>query len=67
LILGLGDLAAKWLFLPLTDHYTGADGKVDYQALFLWPTGLALGAAVLLALMFHPPKVEAADPGARAH
>lgn len=68
LILGLGDLAAKWLFLPLTDHYTGADGKVDYQALFLWPTGMALGAAVLLALMFHPPKVEAASgPGALSH
>jgi nucleoside transporter len=55
LILGLGDLAAKWLFIPLQAHYT-VDGATNYQALFLVPTGMALGAAVIMALFFHPPK-----------
>ena len=55
LILGLGDLAAKWLFVPLTERYT-QDGVVDYRALFLWPTGMAMLAAVLLLVCFHPPR-----------
>jgi nucleoside transporter len=53
LILGLGDLAAKWIFIPLAEHYT-VDGVTDYKSLFLVPTGLALAAAVLLALCFRP-------------
>ncbi|MCR9245774.1 MAG: MFS transporter [bacterium] len=60
LILGLGDLAAKWIFVPLSERYTDAvTKKVDYETLFLWPTGMAIGAGVLLALLFHPPKVDA--------
>ncbi|HEX5052665.1 MAG TPA: MFS transporter [Planctomycetota bacterium] len=61
LILGLGDLAAKWLFVPLTAHYTDADGVVDYRSLFQWPTGMALVAAVGLAVAFDPPAASAAD------
>lgn len=72
LILGLGDLAAKWLFLPLQAHFTsevpkvgGAAGEltrvVDYQSLFQWPAGMALGAAVVLAMCFHPPQASATD------
>jgi nucleoside transporter len=49
LILGLGDLAAKWLFL------TVLAGK-DYKTIFLVPTGLSLVAVVLLALFFRPPR-----------
>lgn len=64
LILGLGDLAAKWLFVPLMKAWqvtapAGAEGTremIDYQKLFLVPVGLALVATVLLALFFHPPK-----------
>ena len=56
LVLGLGDLAAKWFFIPLQGSLTAADGSVDYKSLFLWPTGLALGAAVLLAVAFWPPR-----------
>ncbi|MBM4061510.1 MAG: MFS transporter, partial [Planctomycetes bacterium] len=65
LILGLGDLAAKWLFVPLQANYTAVVAKegvaegvkvVDYQSLFLWPTGMALVAAVLLAVAFRPPQ-----------
>lgn len=54
LILGLGDLAAKWLFIPLQARLTH-DGVVDYHALFLVPTGMAIVAILLLALFFHPP------------
>ncbi len=63
LILGLGDLAAKWTFFPylekLTTKTTGADGKeiatVDWQSLFLYPTALAVAGMVLLAFFFKPP------------
>ncbi len=54
LILGLGDLAAKWLFIPLQGYLTH-DGVVDYRTLFLVPTGMALTAMLLLGLFFHPP------------
>jgi MFS family permease len=54
LILGIGDLAAKWLFIPLQANLTN-DGVTDFRTLFLVPTGMALGAAILLALFFKPP------------
>lgn len=54
LILGLGDLAGKWLFLPLAESLT-KDGVTDYRTLFLVPTGMALAAMILLALFFRPP------------
>ena len=55
LVLGLGDLAAKWIFIPLQGKLT-VNGVLDYKQLFLVPTGMALAAAVLLALFFSPPK-----------
>ncbi|MFM7033967.1 MAG: MFS transporter [Planctomycetia bacterium] len=55
LVLGLGDLAAKWLFIPLQESLKGADG-IDYRRLFLFPTFMALVAAVALAVAFWPPK-----------
>jgi hypothetical protein len=55
LVLGLGDLAAKWLFIPLQERLT-ADGTVDYKQLFLWPTFMALAAAALLLVAFWPPR-----------
>lgn len=61
LILGLGDLAANWIFLPLKDSLT-VDKVTDYQALFLVPTGMALGGAILLGLFFHPPAFIAEAP-----
>jgi nucleoside transporter len=54
LILGLGDLAANWIFLPLKDELT-VEGATDYRTLFLVPTFMALGGAVVLALFFRPP------------
>lgn len=56
LVLGIGDLAAKWFFIPLQGSLTSAEGVVNYRSLFLWPTGLALGASVLLLVAFWPPK-----------
>lgn len=55
LVLGLGDLAAKWIFIPLQGSLT-KNGAVDYHSLFLWPTGMALVGALLLAIAFWPPK-----------
>ena len=70
LILGLGDLAAKWIFLKLQADLTttGADGVavVNYRSLFLVPTGLSLLAAILLALFFRPPQEKAVSVGAAA-
>jgi hypothetical protein len=66
LVLGLGDLAAKWFFIPLQGKLTAADGSVNYKELFLWPTGFALGAAALLLIAFWPPR-ELAAPADAAH
>lgn len=55
LVLGLGDLAAKWIFIPLQGSLT-TDGVVNYRELFLWPTGMSLAASVLLLFAFWPPK-----------
>ena len=63
LILGLGDLAAKWLFIPLMNSWKVTVGEgdqakvmIDYPKLFLVPVGLALVAAFLLLFAFRPPK-----------
>ncbi|MFM9059579.1 MAG: nucleoside permease [Planctomycetaceae bacterium] len=56
LVLGLGDLAAKWLFIPLQTKLTAADGTVDYRQLFLVPAFMALAAAAILLVAFWPPK-----------
>lgn len=55
LVLGLGDLAAKWFFIPLQASLT-RDGATDYRQLFLVPAAMAVGAAVLLAVAFWPPR-----------
>ena len=55
LILGLGDLAAKWIFVPLQGALTEG-GQTDYRSLFMVPTAMSVGAALLLALFFRPPR-----------
>ncbi len=69
LILGLGDLAAKWIFIPLQANLTPEGGVTDFRTLFLVPTGMALGAAILLGLFFKPPKniAAAGEAAAAAH
>jgi nucleoside transporter len=54
LILGIGDLAAKWIFIPLQDRLT-TSGQTDYRTLFLVPVAMAVAAALLLVLAFRPP------------
>ncbi|MDR7229406.1 nucleoside transporter [Caulobacter sp. BE264] len=54
LILGVGNVAASFIFPALIGHLT-VDGTVDYTTLFLVPTAMALAAVCLLALFFRPP------------
>lgn len=54
LILGIGDLAAKWIFIPLAGKYVTGEGFEGYRQLFMVPVGMSLAAAVLLALFFRP-------------
>ncbi|HEX7821653.1 MAG TPA: MFS transporter [Sphingobium sp.] len=62
LILGIGMVVASFVFPALISRLTGPTG-VDYQTLFLVPSGLALLGALLLAFVFRPPSVRPA----RAH
>jgi nucleoside transporter len=55
LILGVGNMVASYVFPTLIAALTGANGKVDYQSLFLVPVGLATLGALVLAFAFHPP------------
>ncbi len=63
LILGVGNVVASFLFPALIGRLSqavvGADGVtknvVDYSALFMVPTGMALVAVLLLAVFFRPP------------
>ena len=54
LILGIGDLAAKWLFIPLQGKLLTGRGLEGYRELFMVPVGMSLGAVILLALFFRP-------------
>ena len=55
LILGVGNVAASFLFPALMGRMKDGAGAVDYTSLFLVPTGMALAAVLLLALFFRPP------------
>jgi nucleoside transporter len=60
MILGFGALLA-YSICPLLIQKTFKHGDVvDFRSLFLVPCGIALGAAILLAVAFHPPKETAA-------
>ncbi|PZQ65367.1 MAG: MFS transporter [Phenylobacterium zucineum] len=66
LILGIGNVVASFLFPALIGQLTRADAagvaQVDYRALFLVPTGMALAAVVILALFFRPPEPRPTQP-----
>ncbi len=61
MILGLGAMACNTLCPFLTRKFM-VRGLVDFRRLFLVPCGVALAAAITLALFFHPPKPGAAEP-----
>ena len=56
LILGIGNVAASFLFPSLIAKWTDAAGNVDYRSLFLVPTAMALVAVLILAAFFRPPQ-----------
>lgn len=55
LILGVGNVVASFLFPALMGRLRTPDGAVDYQSLFMVPTGMALVAVLALAVLFRPP------------
>jgi nucleoside transporter len=55
LIIGIGPLVGGFLW-PFIQGLFTVDGVVDYRTVFLFPSGVALFAAILLLLFFHPPK-----------
>ena len=70
MILGFGALIANSICPTLIQHTFKHGDVVDFRGLFLVPCGIAVGAAVLLALAFHPPKevaVEVGEGAAAAH
>jgi len=56
MILGLGSLAANTICPYLRQTVFIQDGKTNYHSLFLVPLGVALVAAVALAVFFRPPE-----------
>ena len=69
MILGVGALVANSICPSLINVTFKHAGLVDFKGLFLLPCYIALGAAVTLALLFHPPKIAAQGGagGARPH
>ncbi len=63
-ILGLGPLAAYFVWPFLGDVFKVGDA-VDFQSLFMVPSAVALGAAIILFLFFRPPAK--AQPGLPPH
>ena len=60
LILGIGLLFASFGF-PYIRSLLTKDGVVDYQTLFLVPTGLAVVGTLLLMFAFNPPSEKAGE------
>jgi len=55
LILGLGPFVGNFAWAKLGEEFKNPNGTVDFHHLFLVPAGVALAAALLLFLFFHPP------------
>jgi nucleoside transporter len=65
LILGLGPFVGNFVWPELQGYFTSdvvVDEQVvkvvDYRSLFVIPAAVALGAAILLAFFFHPPRLK---------
>jgi nucleoside transporter len=56
MILGIGALVANSICPRLIQQTFTHDGVTDFRGLFMVPCLAAVGAAVVLALFFHPPK-----------
>jgi nucleoside transporter len=56
LVLGMGPIASRFIWRDLQSRFTSPDGVVNYQQLLLIPSAIAIVAAGLLLVGFHPPK-----------
>ncbi len=65
LILGLGPFVGNFIWPMLGQYYKVGD-VYQFRSIFLWPSGIALAAAVVLALFFRPPR-QAVPETAAAH
>ena len=65
LILGMGPFIGAFVWGKIADTHTVA-GAIDFHKLFLFPAGLAVAAAVLLLVGFHPKDQPTAQPAGRA-
>jgi len=65
LILGLGPFVGNFVWPQLGDIFK-ADGVIEFNKLFLVPSGVALAAAVFLFLAFRPPEKKEPAPVAAA-
>jgi nucleoside transporter len=63
LILGVGPFVGNFLGAQLGILFTGPDKVTDFRNIFLVPAGIALFAALLLLVFFHPPAKKEAEPG----
>jgi len=61
MILGVGALVANSICPWLLQSVYTQNGVVNFRGLFLVPCLISLGAVVLLALFFHPPKTPTPD------
>jgi len=65
LILGIGPFASNLISGELESVFASPDknpAKFDFHGLFLVPAGVAVVGALLLLLLFHPPKESETDP-----
>jgi nucleoside transporter len=62
LVLGVGAVVASYMFPKIKSQLT-VNGVVDWENLFLIPTGMAVVAIVLLVIGFWPPKSGTTDGG----
>jgi hypothetical protein len=58
MILGIGALVANSICPKLLQVTFTTNGVTDFKGLFLVPLAAAVSAALMLALLFHPPKKE---------
>ena len=61
LILGLGPFLGAFLWGEVQNAYTTAAG-LDFHKLFLFPAALAVAAAIILLVAFHPKEQGSAQP-----
>jgi hypothetical protein len=66
MVLGLGALVANSICPWLIQEVYTVDGVTNFRGLFLVPCLTALGAAIVLAIFFHPPKQAETPAGGTA-